>query len=151
MPFKHSPPARQTRTQARAQVVLIKNPRAPADGTPEVPQLRTKFGKGSSIHPGRKRAKKIKFFFRDGEEEGSDGSEGVPAPMGVSQGTGGPPLAQSNQSETSLLVIMQKMTHSIANLQEASSSEVSRPPAFKTPSMKAPEWYYGTQPFKVRS
>ncbi|MBW0536187.1 hypothetical protein O181_075902 [Austropuccinia psidii MF-1] len=42
------------------------------------------------------------------------------------------------------------MTHIMANLQAASSSEASRPPAFKTPSMKAPECFDGTQPFKVR-
>ncbi|MBW0521575.1 hypothetical protein O181_061290 [Austropuccinia psidii MF-1] len=36
MPIQHSPPARQTRTQA----VLTPTPRAPLDGTPAVPQLR---------------------------------------------------------------------------------------------------------------
>ncbi|MBW0527322.1 hypothetical protein O181_067037 [Austropuccinia psidii MF-1] len=46
---------------------------------------------------------------------------------------------------------MQQMTQIMANLQAASSSESSRPPAFKTPSMKAPECSDGTQPFKVRS
>ncbi|MBW0568054.1 hypothetical protein O181_107769 [Austropuccinia psidii MF-1] len=45
---------------------------------------------------------------------------------------------------------MQKMTQIMANLQAVSSSEESRPPAFKTPSMKAPECFDGTQPFKVR-
>ncbi|MBW0492074.1 hypothetical protein O181_031789 [Austropuccinia psidii MF-1] len=90
------------------------------------------------------------------EEEESDGTEGVPAPVEASQGTGGPTLAQSNQpishqSEPSLLAIMQQMTQIMANLQAASSSEASRPPAFKTPSMKAPECFDGTQPFKVRS
>ncbi|MBW0570086.1 hypothetical protein O181_109801 [Austropuccinia psidii MF-1] len=90
------------------------------------------------------------------EEEESDGTEGVPAPVGASKGTGGPTLAQSNkpvshQSEPSLLAIMQQMTQIMANLQAASSSsESSRPPAFKTPSMKAPEHFDGTQPFKVR-
>ncbi|MBW0576995.1 hypothetical protein O181_116710 [Austropuccinia psidii MF-1] len=43
------------------------------------------------------------------------------------------------------------MTQIMANLQAASSSEASRPPAFKTPSMKAPECFDGTHPFKVRS
>ncbi|MBW0483432.1 hypothetical protein O181_023147 [Austropuccinia psidii MF-1] len=90
------------------------------------------------------------------EEEGSDGTEGVPAPVGESQGTGGPTLAQSNkpvshQSEPSLLDIMQQMTQIMANPQAASFSESSIPPAFKTPSMKAPECFDGTQPFKVRS
>ncbi|MBW0550554.1 hypothetical protein O181_090269 [Austropuccinia psidii MF-1] len=46
---------------------------------------------------------------------------------------------------------MQQMTQIMANLQAASFSEASRPPAFKTPSMKAPEFFVGTQPFKVRS
>ncbi|MBW0572969.1 hypothetical protein O181_112684, partial [Austropuccinia psidii MF-1] len=31
------------------------------------------------------------------EEEKSDGTKGAPAPVGASQGTGGPTLAQSNQ------------------------------------------------------
>ncbi|MBW0575432.1 hypothetical protein O181_115147 [Austropuccinia psidii MF-1] len=39
----------------------------------------------------------------------------------------------------------------MANLQAASSSKSSRPPAFKTSSIKAPECFDGTQPFKVRS
>ncbi|MBW0535589.1 hypothetical protein O181_075304 [Austropuccinia psidii MF-1] len=78
------------------------------------------------------------------EEEESDGTEDVPAPMGASQSTGGPTLAQfdkpvSHQSEPSLLAIMQQMTQIMANLQASSSSASSRPPAFKTPSMKAPE------------
>ncbi|MBW0525451.1 hypothetical protein O181_065166 [Austropuccinia psidii MF-1] len=76
------------------------------------------------------------------EEEESDGTEGIPAPVGASQDTGGPTLAHSNQpvshqSDPSLLAIMQKMTQILVNLQEASSSEASRPPALKTSSMKA--------------
>ncbi|MBW0495320.1 hypothetical protein O181_035035 [Austropuccinia psidii MF-1] len=38
----------------------------------------------------------------------------------------------------------------MANLQASSSSEASQPPAFKTPSIKAPQCFDGTQPFKVR-
>ncbi|MBW0570847.1 hypothetical protein O181_110562 [Austropuccinia psidii MF-1] len=90
------------------------------------------------------------------EEEGSDGTEAAPAPVGASEGTRGPTLSQSNQpvshhTEPSLLAIMQQTTQIMANLQAAASSEVSRPPAFKTLSMKAPECFDGTQPFKVRS
>ncbi|MBW0533395.1 hypothetical protein O181_073110 [Austropuccinia psidii MF-1] len=125
MPIYHSPPARQTRSQARTQSVLTPMPRGPLDGTPQ---------EESSV-----------------EEEDSDGTEGVPAPVGASQGTGGPTLAQSYQYEPSLLAIMQQMTQIMANLQAASSSESSRQPAFKTPSMKASECFDGTQPFKVRS
>ncbi|MBW0526789.1 hypothetical protein O181_066504, partial [Austropuccinia psidii MF-1] len=90
------------------------------------------------------------------EEEEFDGTEGVPAPVGASQGTEGPTLAQSNQPvshqpEPSLLAIIHQMTQIMANLQTPSSSESSRPQAFKTPSMKAPEFFNGTQPFQVRS
>ncbi|MBW0557541.1 hypothetical protein O181_097256 [Austropuccinia psidii MF-1] len=46
---------------------------------------------------------------------------------------------------------MQQMTHIMTNTQAAAYSEVSRPPAFKTPSMKALECFDGIQPFKVRS
>ncbi|MBW0523068.1 hypothetical protein O181_062783 [Austropuccinia psidii MF-1] len=46
---------------------------------------------------------------------------------------------------------MQKTTKIMANLQADSSSEASRPPAFRTLSMKAPECFYVTQLFKVRS
>ncbi|MBW0468786.1 hypothetical protein O181_008501 [Austropuccinia psidii MF-1] len=90
------------------------------------------------------------------EEEESDGTETAPAPVGASEGTRGPNLAQyyqpvSHQTEPSLLAIMQQRTQIMANLQAAASFEVSRPPAFKTPSMKAPECFDGTQPFKFRS
>ncbi|MBW0585569.1 hypothetical protein O181_125284 [Austropuccinia psidii MF-1] len=81
------------------------------------------------------------------------GEDGEEAEENSMEGT---TLAQSNQpvshqSEPSFLAIMQQMTHIMANIQAASSSEESRPPAFKTPSMKAPECFDRTQPFKVRS
>ncbi|MBW0577219.1 hypothetical protein O181_116934 [Austropuccinia psidii MF-1] len=187
MPIQHSPPARQTRSQARTQTVFTPTPRAPLYGIPEVSQLGTKLDRGptlegaASIQEGRGPRRSSSFsgvvggfpgtsrtiFKGPGEggeeeeensveEEESDGTEGVPAPVEALQGTGGPTLAQSNQpvshqSEPSLLAIMQQMTQIMANLQAASSSEASRPPAFKTPSMKAPECFDGTQPFKVRS
>ncbi|MBW0490141.1 hypothetical protein O181_029856 [Austropuccinia psidii MF-1] len=115
--------------------------------TPEVPQLRAQFGRRGS-----RRSNSFsgvvgsfpilsKTTFRspgeDGEEEEENSveeeeSEGVPAPVGASQGTGGPTLAQynklvSHQSEPSLFSIMQQMTQIIANLQAASSTEASRP------------------------
>ncbi|MBW0526628.1 hypothetical protein O181_066343 [Austropuccinia psidii MF-1] len=46
MPIKNSPPERQNRTQARTQAVLTPTPRAPLDGTPEVPQLRDQLDRG---------------------------------------------------------------------------------------------------------
>ncbi|MBW0587676.1 hypothetical protein O181_127391 [Austropuccinia psidii MF-1] len=137
MPIQHSPPTRQTRSQARTQAVLTPTPRDPLDATP------------AELHgPGEDGEEEEENYV---EEEESYGMEGVPAPVGASQGTGGPTLAQSNQSEPSLLAIMQQMNQIIANLQPASSSEASRPPAFNTPSMKAPGCFHGTQPFKVRN
>ncbi|MBW0502353.1 hypothetical protein O181_042068 [Austropuccinia psidii MF-1] len=124
MPIQHSPPARKTRSQARTQSVLTPTPRAPLDGTPAEEE--------NSV-----------------EEEGYDGSEDVPAPVGAYQGTEGPNLAQSNQPEPSLLAILQQMTQIRANLQAASSSEESRPAAFKTPSMKAQNALMGLNPSKL--
>ncbi|MBW0525069.1 hypothetical protein O181_064784 [Austropuccinia psidii MF-1] len=46
---------------------------------------------------------------------------------------------------------MQQITQIMANIQAASSSEALRPPLFKSSSMKAPDCFDGTQPFKVRS
>ncbi|MBW0557372.1 hypothetical protein O181_097087 [Austropuccinia psidii MF-1] len=59
------------------------------------------------------------------EDEVSDGTEGLPAPVEAAQCTRGPTPAQSNQpvshqSEPYLLAISQQMTQIMANLQEAS-------------------------------
>ncbi|MBW0585130.1 hypothetical protein O181_124845 [Austropuccinia psidii MF-1] len=187
MPIQHSPPPRQTRSQARTQAVLTPTTIAPLDGTPAASQLRALLDRGPNVEgaaPSRKEGRgprrsysfsgvagrfpgTSRTIFRgpggDGEEEeensveeeDSDGTEDVPAPVRESQGSDGPTLAQSNQPvshqyEPSLLAIMKQMTQIMANLQADSSSEASRPPAFKTPSMKAPECFDGTQPFKVR-
>ncbi|MBW0585588.1 hypothetical protein O181_125303 [Austropuccinia psidii MF-1] len=129
MPVQHSPPARHTRSQARTQAVLTPTQRAPLDGTPAVPQLRAQLDRGPHME-GRKRAKKIKFFFRSNgeeeeensvEEEEYDSTEGASTPVGIPQGTGIPTLAQSDQpvshqSEPSLLDIMQQMTQIMTNL-----------------------------------
>ncbi|MBW0490706.1 hypothetical protein O181_030421 [Austropuccinia psidii MF-1] len=138
--------------RARSQAVLTPTARAPLDRTQEVPQPRAHLERGPSfegVAPSRKK--------RRGPRKSSSLSGVVGGFPVISRttfkgpGTGGPTLAQSNQSEPSLLAIMLKMTHIIANIQEASSSEGSRPPAFKTPSMKAPECFDGTQTIKVRS
>ncbi|MBW0465573.1 hypothetical protein O181_005288 [Austropuccinia psidii MF-1] len=65
------------------------------------------------------------------EEEESYGTKVVPAPVGESQGTGGPTLAKSNQpvshqSEPYLSAIMQQMTQFMTNLESDSSPEASR-------------------------
>ncbi|MBW0538292.1 hypothetical protein O181_078007 [Austropuccinia psidii MF-1] len=90
------------------------------------------------------------------KEEESDSTEAAPIPVRASQGTGRPTIAQSNQpvshqSEPSLLDIKKQMIQIMANIQADLSSESSRPPAFKTPSIEAPKCSDGYQPFKVRS
>ncbi|MBW0517533.1 hypothetical protein O181_057248 [Austropuccinia psidii MF-1] len=132
MPIQHSPPERQTRSQARTQAVLTPTPRAPLDGTPAVPKLRARLDRGPILEvaaPSRKEGRgprrassfsglvgrfpgTSRTIFRgpgeDGEddkensveEEGSDGTEGFPAPVGASQITGGPTLTQSNHPDS---------------------------------------------------
>ncbi|MBW0506523.1 hypothetical protein O181_046238 [Austropuccinia psidii MF-1] len=46
MPTKHSPPAKQTKSQPRPQAVLTPTPRSPLEGTPEVAQLRGQLDRG---------------------------------------------------------------------------------------------------------
>ncbi|MBW0501269.1 hypothetical protein O181_040984 [Austropuccinia psidii MF-1] len=128
MPLQHSPPARQTKSQARTQAVLTPTPRAPLDGSPAVSQLGAKLDRGPTLEgaaPSRKEGRAprrsnsfsgvaggfpgmSRTTFRgpgeDGEdeeensveEEDSDGTEAAPAPVGTSEGTRGPTLAQSN-------------------------------------------------------
>ncbi|MBW0518452.1 hypothetical protein O181_058167 [Austropuccinia psidii MF-1] len=139
MPVQYSPPARQTRSQTRAEVVLTPAPQAPLTGTPAAPQLRAHLERGPNLE-GRKGDKKIKFLFRsswcfsglsrttfkgpgeDGEEEQensveeeeSDGTEGVISPVKANLDKSNQPIFQ--QSEPSVLAIMQQITHIMANL-----------------------------------
>ncbi|MBW0504356.1 hypothetical protein O181_044071 [Austropuccinia psidii MF-1] len=130
MPIKHSSPVRLTRSQARTQAALTPTSRAPLDVTPAVRQLRAHLDRGPNVEGRVPRISSslsgvvggfaglsrttLKGPGEDGEdeeensveEEESDGTEGVPVPVGASQGTGGPALAHSNQSEPSLLAIM---------------------------------------------
>ncbi|MBW0578597.1 hypothetical protein O181_118312 [Austropuccinia psidii MF-1] len=57
MPIQHSPPAKQTRSQAQAQAFLTPAPRAVLDGTPSVPQLKGHLDRGTNVEgeaPSRK-------------------------------------------------------------------------------------------------
>ncbi|MBW0578637.1 hypothetical protein O181_118352 [Austropuccinia psidii MF-1] len=154
MPIQNPRLARQTRSQARTQAVLTPTPRAPLDGTPAGPQLRAKLDREPILEgPGEDGEEEEESSV---EEQVSDGTEGVPVTVEAPQGNEGPALVQSNQpvshhSEPYLLAIMQQITQIMANLQAASCSGASRPPASKTPSMNAPEFFNGIQPFKARS
>ncbi|MBW0572828.1 hypothetical protein O181_112543 [Austropuccinia psidii MF-1] len=115
MPVKHSPPAKQTRYQARAQAALNTTPRVPLDGTPAVPQLRAQLDRGPCMEGEVQGEDDDEEEENSVEEDKSDGTEGVPAPVGESQSSGGTTLAQSdqpvsNQSEPSFLAILHQMT-----------------------------------------
>ncbi|MBW0506739.1 hypothetical protein O181_046454 [Austropuccinia psidii MF-1] len=61
MPIQYLPPARHTRSQARTQDVLTPTPRAPLDGTSEVPQLRAQLDRGPIMEgeaPSRKEGRR---------------------------------------------------------------------------------------------
>ncbi|MBW0476978.1 hypothetical protein O181_016693 [Austropuccinia psidii MF-1] len=121
---KHSPPARQTRSQAQAQAVMTPTPRALLDGTPAVPPLKAQLDRGpieegetpsmkegtvprrsnyfSGVvggFPGMSRTT-CRVTGEDGEKEEENSveeEESAPAPVGASKGTRGPTLAQSDQ------------------------------------------------------
>ncbi|MBW0503560.1 hypothetical protein O181_043275 [Austropuccinia psidii MF-1] len=148
MRVQHSPPERHAGSQGRAKAVLTPAQRAPLDGILAVPQLRAHLDRKPNVEGAAQFKKEgiwprrsssfsgvVNFFpgisrtsFKDlaedeaKEEEGSDGTKVAPAPMGESQGTGGPTVAQSNQpfscqSKPYLLAIVQQMTQIMANLQ----------------------------------
>ncbi|MBW0492077.1 hypothetical protein O181_031792 [Austropuccinia psidii MF-1] len=129
MPIQHSPPARQTRPQARAQASPTEGPFTPNLKGAEPsrkegrgPRRLNSFSGVFGRFPGLSRTT-FKGAGEEGEEkeEESDCTEGFPAPVGASQGTGGPTLAQYNQPfshhyEPSLLAIMQQMARIMANI-----------------------------------
>ncbi|MBW0487743.1 hypothetical protein O181_027458 [Austropuccinia psidii MF-1] len=148
MPIKHLPPARQTRSQARTQAVLTSTPRDPLDGTPAVPQLRAQLDRGP-IMEGRGPRRSRSFSGVVGKFPGlSRTSLKVP---GEDYGEEEEKSVEEEESDGTEAAPAHQMTQTMANLQADSSSESSRPPACKTPSMKAPKCFDGTQPFKVRS
>ncbi|MBW0492622.1 hypothetical protein O181_032337 [Austropuccinia psidii MF-1] len=83
MPIQHSPPERHATSQARDQAVLTPNPTATLDGT-----LNTFKGAGEDAEEEEENSV---------EKEESEGTEGIPAPVGSSHGSRGPTLAQYHQ------------------------------------------------------
>ncbi|MBW0514120.1 hypothetical protein O181_053835 [Austropuccinia psidii MF-1] len=78
MPIRHSPPERQTMSQARTHAVLTPTPNFTLDGIPEVPQLSNESPiRPRRNHPGRKTTLKGSDEHEDnhGEEEEPDGNE----------------------------------------------------------------------------
>ncbi|MBW0581775.1 hypothetical protein O181_121490, partial [Austropuccinia psidii MF-1] len=85
-----------------------------------------------------------------GETEVADALENAPdLPQGSNLALTNQPLV--SQSDTSLLKIMEQMATIMGQLSQAAAPRDNpKAPAFKTPSMKAPDSFDGTQAHKLR-
>ncbi|MBW0469447.1 hypothetical protein O181_009162 [Austropuccinia psidii MF-1] len=147
MPVKHSHSERHPRFKARAQELRAHLDRgpfikgdAPFSKEGRGPRRSNSFSGVVGDFPGISKTTLTVLGEDDVEEEEnsmkeeeSSSTEAAPAPVGVSQGTGGPTISQCNQpashqSEPSLLSMMQQMTQIMANLQTALSSKAVRHP-----------------------
>ncbi|MBW0556082.1 hypothetical protein O181_095797 [Austropuccinia psidii MF-1] len=92
----------------------------------------------------------------DEEGEESEETEVETALEGVPEASEAENLALSNQplvspAEKKFLKMMEQMTQFMGQLTQAvAPRDDSKAPAFKTPSMKAPDYFYGTQAHKLR-
>ncbi|MBW0530493.1 hypothetical protein O181_070208 [Austropuccinia psidii MF-1] len=90
------------------------------------------------------------------EEEESEENEVANALAGVPEASEASNLAHSNQppvslSEPNFLKMMEQMTQFMGQLTQAVSlRDYSKAPAFKNPSMKEPDSFYGTQAHQLR-
>ncbi|MBW0476237.1 hypothetical protein O181_015952 [Austropuccinia psidii MF-1] len=146
MPVQNSPPAKNKRSQ-RHQAVLTPTARASLERTPSVHQLSENLDRGPPVQgeaPSRR-----------GEEE-SEETEVAAALAGSPEASKAPNLAHSNQpcvsqAEPNFLKIMEQMTQFMGQLtQEVTPRDTSKAPEINTPSMKAPDSFYGTKAYKLR-
>ncbi|MBW0558060.1 hypothetical protein O181_097775 [Austropuccinia psidii MF-1] len=92
----------------------------------------------------------------DEEGEESEENEVAAALEGAPEASEAPNLAHSNQplvyqAEPNFLKRMEQMIQFMGKLtQEVSPRDTSKSPAFKTPSMKAPDSFDGTKAYKLR-
>ncbi|MBW0577379.1 hypothetical protein O181_117094 [Austropuccinia psidii MF-1] len=128
MPVQNSPPAKNTRSQ-RNPSVLTPTARVPLDRTPSVQQLSANLDRGAAPSRSGGMKSRISRSF-----------------SGISGGDPG-----MSETETSLLQMMEKMTELMGQpTQAVTPRDNSKAPAFKTPSMKAPDSFDGTQAHKLR-
>ncbi|MBW0496199.1 hypothetical protein O181_035914 [Austropuccinia psidii MF-1] len=156
MPVQHSPPAKNTRSQ-RHQAVLTPTARAPLDRTPSVHQLSANLDRGPPMEgaaPSRRGAFLSGLEADQGEEY--EEAEVEAALEGAPEASEAPNLAHSNQplvsqAEPNFLKMMEQMTQFMGQLTQAvAPRDASNAPAFKTPSMKAPDSFYGTKAYKLK-
>ncbi|MBW0580278.1 hypothetical protein O181_119993 [Austropuccinia psidii MF-1] len=91
------------------------------------------------------------------EDEESEESEGTASLAGAPEASEASNIAHFNQplvsqAEPDFLKRMEQMTQLMGQLtQEVSPRDNSKAPALKTPSMKAPDSFDGTQAYKLRA
>ncbi|MBW0467661.1 hypothetical protein O181_007376 [Austropuccinia psidii MF-1] len=147
MPVQHSPPAKNTRSKINL-AILTSTERVPLDHTPSVHKLSANLdrqppmeGQAPSRRGGMK-SRRSKSF--SGLLNGYPGMyEGARARLGE--------VEDEEGEESVFLKIMEQMATIMGKLsQEAASRDNFKAPAFKTPSMKAPDPFDGTQAHKLR-
>ncbi|MBW0479935.1 hypothetical protein O181_019650 [Austropuccinia psidii MF-1] len=159
MPAQHSPPGKNTRSQ-RNPAVLTPTARVPLDRTTSVHQLRRSRSFSCLLggYPGMSegpRARLQEVEDEEGEESveeedygETEFAEALANTPEVPQGSNQPLVSHSDES---LLKIMEPMATIMGQLSQAAAPrDNSKSPAFKTPSMKAPDSFYGTQIHKLR-
>ncbi|MBW0492890.1 hypothetical protein O181_032605 [Austropuccinia psidii MF-1] len=159
MPVKHSPPAKNTRSQ-RHQAVITPTARAPLDHTPSVHQMSANLDRGPPMEgeaPSRRGGPRRRSGEAEDEEgEESEETEMVAALEGAPEASEASNLAHSNQplvshAEPNFLKIMEQMTQFMGQLTQAvASRDTSKAAPFKTPSMKAHDSFDGTKAYELR-
>ncbi|MBW0585454.1 hypothetical protein O181_125169, partial [Austropuccinia psidii MF-1] len=156
MLVQHSSPVKNSRSQIH-QAVLTPTARAPLDHTPSVHQMSANLDRGPPMEgavPSRRGAF-LKGLEADQGEE-SEETEVAAALAGAPEASEAPNLALSNQplvsqAEPNFLKMMEQMTQFMGQLTQAvAPRDTSKAPAFKTPSMKAPDSFDGTKAYKMR-
>ncbi|MBW0527012.1 hypothetical protein O181_066727 [Austropuccinia psidii MF-1] len=153
MPVQHSPQAKNTRSQ-RHQAVLTCTARDPLYRTPSVNQLSANLDRSAPSRRGDVKR-------RSGEDEDEEGEESketevAAALTGAPEAFEAPNLDPSNkplvsQAEPNFLKMMEQMTQFMGQLtQAAAPRDTPKAPEFKTPSMKAPDFFHGIKAYKLR-
>ncbi|MBW0547021.1 hypothetical protein O181_086736, partial [Austropuccinia psidii MF-1] len=160
----HSPPAKNTRSQGNP-AVLTPTAWVPLDCTPSVHQLSANLDRGPPMEgaaPYRRggmksrRSRSFSCLLGGYPEEESEETEVATALAGVPEASEAANLVHSNQplvsqAEPNFLKMMEQMTQFMGQLTQAvAPRDNSKAPAFKTPSMKAPDSFDGTQAHKLR-
>ncbi|MBW0539810.1 hypothetical protein O181_079525 [Austropuccinia psidii MF-1] len=147
IPVQHSPPAKNTRYQ-RNTAAITPTARIPLDCTPSFHQLSENLDRGPSMEgaaPSRRKGMKSKRSrSSSGLLSGYPGmSKGARAILGE--------VEDEEGEESVLLKIMEQMATIMGQLsQEEPPRDNSKTPAFKTTSIKAPNYFDGTQAHTLR-